>query len=47
MNATLPILRSSVSRPQAATPERLGKYEIIREVGRGSTFYLEFPSSAV
>ena len=37
MNATLPILRPAATSPPAAPPERLGKYEIIREVGRGST----------
>jgi len=36
LNATLPILRhpATDARP---VPERLGKYDIIREVGRGST----------
>jgi serine/threonine protein kinase len=37
VNATLPILRPAATSPPAAPPERLGKYEIIREVGRGST----------
>lgn len=37
MNATLPILRPAATGLTAAPPERLGKYEIIREVGRGST----------
>ena len=37
LNATLPILRPASAGLQPAAPERLGKYEIIREVGRGST----------
>ena len=36
MNATLPILRHSAAAAPPV-PERLGKYEIIRQVGRGST----------
>ena len=36
LNATIPILRHPAAA-ERAMPERLGKYEIIREVGRGST----------
>ena len=35
--ATLPILHSPGAPTPALTPDRLGKYEVIREVGRGST----------
>jgi serine/threonine protein kinase len=37
LNPTLPILRPAGTPQQPSTPERLGKYEIIRDVGRGST----------
>jgi len=36
LNVTLPLARPADNGP-APAPERLGKYEIIREVGRGST----------
>ena len=35
---TLPASKSvPLSKPDARTPERIGKYVVIREVGRGST----------
>jgi serine/threonine protein kinase len=37
LTATLPTLRHQVSPVAAPSPERLGKYEIIRDVGKGST----------
>ena len=37
MTATLPILRRPTGTATPATPERLGKYDVIREVGHGST----------
>ena len=42
MSETLPILRRPTSAPVPPPPERVGKYDIIREVGRGSsgTVYL-------
>jgi len=42
LNATLPILRRPGAAGESLAPERLGKYDVIREVGRGSsgTVYL-------
>jgi len=37
LNATLPILHRPGAAPASIAPDRLGKYEIIREVGHGST----------
>jgi serine/threonine protein kinase len=37
LNVTLPLTHPPAMPPAPATPERLGKYEIIREVGHGST----------
>jgi len=37
LNATLPLTTRQGPPPAPGAPERLGKYEIIREVGRGST----------
>ncbi len=46
MSATLPILRRPGATAEPSAPERLGKYDVIREVGRGSsgTVYLSHDS---